>query len=78
LKERSLKEFYVNAHQVLLTLENKANKRYYDSLEKESHHRMKQFNKQNEVLHDYVCQLDAYGHLEDQLRLLHSHGKNAG
>merc|ERR1712137_235906 len=57
-RDRSLNEFYVNAHQVLLSLENKANKRYYDSLEKESNHRMKQLNKQNEVLHDYVCQLE--------------------
>jgi len=53
-----LLKFYINVDQVLKILEHKANRKYYQSLQMESEHRQDQLRKQNEVLHDYVCELE--------------------
>lgn len=50
--------FYQNLDQVLKILEFKANRKYFQYLRYESEQRQKILRNQNEVLHDYVCQLE--------------------
>jgi len=57
-KEKTLKEFYDHANKVLQILEYKACKRYYHSLRDESVQKQEMLKKQNEVLHDYACELE--------------------
>merc|ERR1712226_1089076 len=45
-------------NEVLNILEFKARKKYYECLEKESQIKQEQLQKQNEVLHDYVWELE--------------------
>ncbi|CAE7620557.1 TBB [Symbiodinium pilosum] len=56
-KERLLK-FYRRLDQVLKILENKSYRKYYQNLLAESQQRQQLFQQQNEVLHDYVCELE--------------------
>merc|ERR1712176_1173915 len=56
--ESYFNEFYRRADRVTKMLEFKANKMYYQQLERESETRQKHLAKQNEVLHDYVCELE--------------------
>ena len=53
-----LLRFYRRLDQVLRILENKAYKRYFQNLQQESEQRQLLFQQQNEVLHDYVCELE--------------------
>ena len=53
-----LLRFYRRLDQVLRILENKAYKRYFQNLQVESEQRQLFFQQQNEVLHDYVCELE--------------------
>eukprot|EP00439_Symbiodinium_sp_Y106_P000159 s5502_g1.t1 len=56
-RERLLK-FYRRLDQVLKILENKSYRKYYQNLLAESVQRQQHFQQQNEVLHDYVCELE--------------------
>merc|ERR1712232_598777 len=56
--DRAMGLFYENANEVLNILEFKARKKYYECLEKESQIRQEQLQKQNDVLHDYVWELE--------------------
>ncbi|CAJ1345044.1 unnamed protein product [Effrenium voratum] len=56
-RERLLK-FYRRLDQVLRILENKAYRRYFQNLQLESEQRQQLLLQQNEVLHDYVCELE--------------------
>ncbi|CAE7205854.1 TBB [Symbiodinium natans] len=56
-RERLLK-FYRRLDQVLKILENKSYRKYYQNLLAESVQRQQLFQQQNEVLHDYVCELE--------------------
>jgi len=56
--DRAMSTFYENADQVLQILEFKARKKYYEQLEKESQVRQERLQRQNEVLHDYVWELE--------------------
>lgn len=51
-------KFYNRMHEVLKICENKANKKYFQHLRSESNDRQDQLRSQNEVLHDYVCELE--------------------
>ena len=53
-----LLRFYRRLDQVVRILENKAYKRYFQNLQTESEQRQQFFQQQNEVLHDYVCELE--------------------
>ena len=53
-----LLRFYRRLDQVVRILENKAFKRYFQNLQTESEQRQLFFQQQNEVLHDYVCELE--------------------
>lgn len=53
-----LLRFYRRLDQVVRILENKAFKRYFQNLQTESEQRQHFFQQQNEVLHDYVCELE--------------------
>jgi len=57
-EQKPLQEFYRHADQVLKLLEYKANKKYYQYLQIESERRQDLLRKQNDVLHDYVCELE--------------------
>merc|ERR1712217_1010540 len=56
-KEQYL-EFYKRADKVTKLLEFKANSMYYQQLESESERRQQHLARQNDVLHDYVCELE--------------------
>jgi len=56
--EKLYEQFYRRADRVAKMLEFKANKMYYQYVERESDARQKRLSKQNEVLHDYVCELE--------------------
>ena len=53
-----LLKFYERLDKVLQILENKASTHYFQYLERESEQRQDLIEKQNEVLHDYVCELE--------------------
>eukprot|EP00931_Biecheleriopsis_adriatica_P003779 TRINITY_DN105539_c0_g1_i1.p1 TRINITY_DN105539_c0_g1~~TRINITY_DN105539_c0_g1_i1.p1 ORF type:complete len:1627 (-),score=332.39 TRINITY_DN105539_c0_g1_i1:145-4959(-) len=53
-----LLSFYRRVDEVLKICENKANRKYYQYLQHESEHRREMLGDQNEVLHDYVCELE--------------------
>merc|ERR1712032_1563205 len=55
---KPINDFYLNADVVCKMLEFKANKRYYTSLQTESQQRQEHFKKQNDVLHEYGCELE--------------------
>jgi len=55
---KPLQEFYRQAGEVLKLLEYKANKKYYTYLRMESEQRQELLRKQNDVMHDYVCELE--------------------
>eukprot|EP00930_Biecheleria_cincta_P070370 TRINITY_DN58004_c0_g1_i1.p1 TRINITY_DN58004_c0_g1~~TRINITY_DN58004_c0_g1_i1.p1 ORF type:complete len:1631 (-),score=287.31 TRINITY_DN58004_c0_g1_i1:88-4980(-) len=55
--ERVVK-FYNRMHEVLKICENKANRKYFQHLRSESNDRQDKLRSQNEVLHDYVCELE--------------------
>lgn len=57
-EQKPLQEFYRHADEVLKMLEYKANKKYYQYLQIESEQRQELLRSQNEVLHDYVCELE--------------------
>jgi len=50
--------FAVHASDILESLEFKAKEKYYKMLEKESQDRKQYLQQQNEVLYDYVCELE--------------------
>eukprot|EP00435_Cladocopium_sp_Y103_P043473 s1016_g12.t1 len=54
----TLLKFYERLDKVLQILENKASTHYFQYLERESEQRQDLIEKQNEVLHDYVCELE--------------------
>lgn len=51
-------KFYERLDKVLQILENKAGTHYFKYLERECEQRQDLIEKQNEVLHDYVCELE--------------------
>lgn len=53
-----LMTFYGHASDVLSELEFKAKRKYYERLKVESSERYKMFESQNQVLHDYACELE--------------------
>ena len=53
-----LLRFYRRLDQVVRILENKSFKRYFQNLQTESEQRQSFFQQQNEVLHDYACELE--------------------
>jgi len=53
-----LMSFYGHASDVLSELEFKAKRKYFERLRVESSERYKMFQSQNEVLHDYACELE--------------------
>ncbi|CAK0861216.1 unnamed protein product [Prorocentrum cordatum] len=53
-----LEKFRARAQTVLRILEFKAHKKYYHALLKESERRQRQLQSQNEVLHEYACELE--------------------
>jgi len=57
-EKKPLVEFHKQADKVLQLLEYKARKKYYDELKKESENRQDELKRQNEVLHDYVWELE--------------------
>jgi len=66
-RERLIK-FYRRLDQVLKILENKSYRRYYQNLLTESVSRQQLFQQQNEVLHDYVCELEKeFAHISDAI-----------
>mmetsp|Transcript_22037 Transcript_22037/g.48940 ORF Transcript_22037/g.48940 Transcript_22037/m.48940 type:complete len:1773 (+) Transcript_22037:56-5374(+) len=50
--------FMMHASDILESLEFKAKQRYYKMLEEESNNRQQHLHAQNEVLYDYVCELE--------------------
>jgi len=57
-EKKPMQEFNKHADEVLKILEYKAQKKYYAALKVESEQRQGQLDKQNQVLHDYVCELE--------------------
>lgn len=57
-QREKLLRFYRRLDQLVRILENKAYKRYFQNLQLESEQRQQFFQQQNEVLHDYVCELE--------------------
>jgi len=55
---KPINDFYLNADVVCKLLEFKANKKYYQALQLESQQRQEHLKKQNEVLHEYACELE--------------------
>ena len=53
-----LLKFYQRLDKVLQVLENKASTHYFQDLQRESEQRQDLIERQNEVLHDYVCELE--------------------
>lgn len=57
-EQKPVQEFFRHADEVVKMLEFKANKKYYQYLQIESEQRQELLRSQNEVLHDYVCELE--------------------
>lgn len=57
-KREKLLAFYDRLDKVLKILENKAGTRYFQQLQRASEQRQDLIVQQNEVLHDYVCELE--------------------
>jgi len=60
MKENALSSFFQEANNILTCLEHKAKKMYYIYLEKESLDRQETIQRQNEVFHDYICELETH------------------
>jgi len=58
-KQDSLNSFYRLVIDILAILECKAKQKWYRCLQEESQARLEMFKKQNEILHDYACELEA-------------------
>lgn len=57
-KQDSLNSFYRLVIDILAILECKAKQKWYRCLQEESQQRLGMFKKQNEILHDYACELE--------------------
>merc|ERR1719482_706726 len=57
-KQDSLNSFYRLVTDILSILECKAKQKWYKELQEESKRRLEMFRKQNEILHDYACELE--------------------
>lgn len=58
-KQDSLNSFYRLVIDILAILECKAKQKWYKCLQEESQQRLDMFKNQNEILHDYACELEA-------------------
>lgn len=58
-KQDSLNNFYIEASHILSILECKALQKWYRCLQEESELRLTMFRNQNNILHDYACELEA-------------------
>lgn len=58
-KQDSLNNFYTSVLDILSILECKAKQKWYRCLQEESESRLTMFRKQNDILHDYACELEA-------------------